>query len=256
MKEEQKTRENYEKKHFSEISEDERNNCFDHVAEHNIPLTISERDGQRTDDQVIHIKSYNFKTREAIIIQNKGKNPFYQEKILLIFSIKELRFLGKALIFFESKSNNYILKIDNSVFKHEKRKNFRLTLRFNKEITATAVIENTMGPFNIHDISIGGMRLIINDEMLATHSVNRLVNNIKVNIGEFSFQIQEAQIASVKFDDFRNSEIKKGKEMTRGFCIGLEFIRLSGFAEDKIGLLINKYSRKHDLLKAFGDIFK
>ena len=222
--------------YFSIISTLELDKNIEYLIKNNLLASIWKKgkNEKNKSRETIVIKSYHRDSRKADFVYMESRPNYYQDDVLVNFSIKGVHFFGTGHIAEE------MLVFNGDFFKYERRANFRLVIELHSEIVYTVAITNGLSKLKVHDISVGGMALIIEaGEKEKEHfSPGRIIQNIDLSLNKLSFPIARARVAYV---------IPHHSQ----FKVGLQFLDLPVRIGDQLGHFINRYIKRDDIRQAF-----
>ena len=234
--------------YFSELTDWEEHVSLNHLIKNKSHIILWESGIK--EKWTVPVASYEEDDREIILSPVKGAEINYPDKVLFYFYIKNVYFFSEGMMTLRAAFPRDVLKIQRKILKYDIRKKFRFLISQSDRVSCKAIVKDDLSLFDIHDISVGGMSIIINQEEMALFSEGEMIKNIKILFNETTLVITESKISYIV--DIKGSKSDDQRRMKVGF----HFVNIASHIDNQLGALINKFLTKIDLRNTFENLLK
>lgn len=177
--------------------------------------------------EAYQVLSFNPKNAELALKIKLGDGTHLNKEIYLNFKVADIPYFGTGTISLDN--GVYRLKIDDSVFKAEKRKSFRLMTY--QDVDASIIIDNNI--YRLFDISTTGLGIYLRDEeSIKLFPIDKKLNNINVLLHNKTFIIEESVV-------LRCSKVETVESYRDKIKVGVNFTKISPEVESALFVEIN-----------------
>lgn len=252
--------------YFSEVRQKDQNEKLEEASLKKSILVVWER-GRNEREQYVCV-SYNPDNRYLGIHTDKTISSLINKKVCFHLEIDGVQYLGEGKFSDDLRNSFYYINLTNStLYKWERRKNFRLKIpagyksilfimtqktdKSNNVIDITNINKmklEEMGyqPFNVRDISASGVAISIH-EIAKEWEINYIFDRVVLFFENQWFVIPKAKIV------YHNAEKKKIDGIIEEGKMALYFGKLPMDLDRMLHTKIELEARKIDLLGAFED---
>lgn len=172
--------------------------------------------------RVYDVQAGNF---EIILEPVSKKTEMLDSELIVNFELDKRQFFSTATLIYDENKQLYFLNLAKDIFKCERRRNFRIS----KDMVSELSFEINQKSFEIIDVSVSGISLVIPSESLAHFLPESLFHNATLNFEGVVYSIPLCKV-------IYNKEYYKDEESK---IAGMEFFEVPHQEEEQLFIAVN-----------------